>query len=348
MQARIPLAIIGTSLSLAALAACGSAQGRSATARAPGGAAAAAAAALSSASGGSARLCGAEAPETLARTAGLVARRIYANELASAEVFHDKHQVESYGPLLSGLESGNRVAVSEAVRSLVYSHTHVVRLRVTRGPNVLADVGGPQILAPVGGTLRRRGRTLGRYLLSVQDDLGYVKLVSRFIGVPLVMRAGSQSLAIEGAVSPGPPTIPIHGPVSYRGRSYQAFSFAARAFPNAALRISLLVPVAGSLTRQTCASIRVDELGRVAQRISRRFSLSPSNFDSYIKATAPLTGGLIYIRAGSHQLAGSSRPGPSKLPSQGMVSYRGSSYGVSSFGAASSAGAVRIYLLVHT
>jgi hypothetical protein len=56
---------------------------------------------------------------------------------------------------------------------------------------------------------------------------------------------------------------------------------------------------------------------------------------------------LIYIRSGSHQLAGSSQPGPAKLPSRGTVSYRGSSYGVSSFTAASEAGQVRIYQLVR-
>jgi hypothetical protein len=135
--------------------------------------------------------------------------------------------------------------------------------------------------------------------------------------------------------------------VSYRGKSYRAFSFPGQAFPSGPLRISLLVPVPGSLSRQSCSAIKVAELGRVAQRVSHRFSLAPSNFGSYIKATAPLTGGLIYVRAGSHQLAGSSQPAPANLPSQGTVSYRGSSYGVSSFTAASEAGQVRIYQLVR-
>jgi hypothetical protein len=335
---------------LGTLAACGSAQGRSASGQRLAGQPAAVASAVRSPVGAapsSTQPCGAEAAETFARTAGLVAIRIYAKELASSEVSNDKHQVETYGPLLSALEGGNRAAISEAVTSLVYSHTHVVRLRVTRGSRVLADVGGPQILAPVGGTLRRNGRPLGRYVLSVQDDLGYVKLVSRFIGVPLVLSAGSHVLSIEGAVSPGPAAIPAHGAVSYRGKSYQSFSFPAQAFPSGGLRVSLLVPVSGSLSRQTCSAIKVAELGRVAERISRRFTLSPSNFGSYIKAAAPLTGGLIYVRAGSHQLAGSSQPGPANLPSQGTVRYRGSSYGVSSFTAMSEAGQVRIYQLVH-
>jgi hypothetical protein len=189
---------------------------------------------------------------------------------------------------------------------------------------------------------------LGQYVLSVQDDLGYVKLVSRFLGAPLVLSEGSHALAIEGAVNPGPRTIPAHWPVSYRGKSYQAFSFPAQSFPSGELRISLLVPVTPSLSHQTCAAIKVAELGRVAELISRRFTLSPSSFGSYINVTTPLTEGLIYIRAGSHQLGGSSQPGPSKLPSEGTVRYLGSSYSVTSFVVASEVGQVRIYELVHS
>jgi len=350
VQNRIPLAVLSVLIPLGTLAACGSTRGSGASGQPLAGQPPAVASAVRGPVGaapGTSKACGAKAAETLARTAGLVATQIYVQELASSEVSKDKRQVERYGPLLSALEGGNRAAISEAVTSLVYSHTHVVRLRVTRGNRVLADVGGPQILAPVGGTLRRNGRTLGHYVLSVQDDLGYVKLVSRFIGMPLVLSARSHALGIEGAVNPGPPAIPTHGAVRYRGNSYQAFSFPAQAFPSGGLRISLLVPVPGSLSRQSCSAIKVAELGRVAERVSHRFSLAPSNFRSYIKATTPLTGGLIYIRAGSHQLAGSSRPGPANLPSKGTIRYRRSSYGVSSFTAASEAGQVRIYQLVR-
>ena len=346
MKNRRPFAILSLLVPLGTLAACGAAQGRSpAGGTRPAGVATASRSPVGTPA--SSQPCGVEAAETLARTDGLVATRIYANELASSEVSHDQRQVETYGPLLTALQAGNRTAIREAVSSLVYSHTHIVRLRVTSGSQVLADVGGPQIIAPVDGTLQRHGKTLGHYVLSVQDDLGYVKLVSRFIGVPLVLSAGSHALNIEGAVSPGPSAIPAHGAVSYGGRSYQSFSFSARAFPSSALRVSLLVPVSGSLSGQSCSAIRTAELGRVAERISRRLALSTSTFGSYIKSTAPLTGGLIYVRAGSRQLAGSTNPGPARLPSQGTIGYRGSSYGVSSFTAASGAGQVRIYQLIH-
>jgi hypothetical protein len=291
--------------------------------------------------------CGPAAPEVLAYAAGEVATRIYGSELSSSETQSDQRQVEGYGPLLSAVASGNRGAIEAAVTSLVYSHTHIVRLRITTGSTVLADVGGPYILAPVSGRLRLNGRTIGHYVLSVQDDLGYVKLVSRFLGVPLAMRVGARQLPIEGLLTPGPASIPAHGPVTYGRVLYQAFSFNARSFPGGPLRISLLVPVPASLSANTCAEIKSAELAHAAQLISRRFTLAPASFPGYIRLVRTLTHGLLYVRSGSRQLAGSTRPGPSSLPDSGSVKYHGSTYQVSSFLAPSTAGQIRIYQLVR-
>jgi hypothetical protein len=335
-------ALLGT-----VLAACGaSAQGTSGTAARSSAHTPATIAPSTQAPGIARTPCGPAAAEVLARAAGSVATRIYAGELSGSETLNDKSQVEHFTPLLAAMASGERAAVKAAVNSLVFSHTHVVRLRVTRGGVVLADVGGPYILAPVSGTLRFHGRSVGLYVLSVQDDLGYVKLVTRFIGAPLVLRTGSRTVPVEGVLAPGPASIPDHGPVSYRNAAYEAFSFNASAFPSGPLRISLLLPLPRSLSASTCAEIKNRELGRVAQRISRRFALAPGNLSAYIEVTRTLTGGLIYIRSGSHQLAGSTRPGPLRLPSEGSVRYRGVSYAVSSFLASTSVGQVRIYQLV--
>jgi hypothetical protein len=346
MDARAGIRTSAAAVLATALAACGaSAQSTSPTAsssaHAPAGIAAA-----SQAPAIARAPCGAAAAEVLARTAGAVATRIYAGELSGGETQSDRSQVERFTPLLAAVASGERAAVNAAVNSLVFSHTHVVRLRVTRGGAVLADVGGSYILAPVGGTLRFGGRPVGRYLLSVQDDLGYVKLATRFIGAPIVLRTGSRTVPVEGVLAPGPAHIPDHGPVSYRNTAYEAFSFNASAFPSGPLRISLLLPLPRSLARDTCAEIKNRELGRVAQRISRRFALAPGNFSAYIKVTRTLTQGLIYIRSGSRQLAGSTLPGPPPLPSEGSVTYRGVSYEVSSFLASTTVGQVRIYQLV--
>jgi hypothetical protein len=290
--------------------------------------------------------CGRAAPEVLARTVGAVAAQIYAGEVASSETIKDRRQVENYAPLLRALAKDDKAAVKRAVTSLVYSHTHIVRLRVIRGSTVMADVGGPYILAPLTGTLRLHGRTVGRYVLSVQDDVGYVKIETRFIGAPLVLRMGSKNVPVEGLLAPGPASIPEHGPVTYRHVAYQAYSFDASAFPNGPLRISVLVSLPAALSRESCAVIRDSELAVVARRVAGQFSLTPANFQTYVNLVRTDTGGFLYVRAGSRQLAGSTRPGPARLPISGSVRYRGVSYDVHSFRAPSSVGTVRIYELL--
>jgi hypothetical protein len=290
--------------------------------------------------------CGAAAPVVLANAAGSVAQRIYASEARSSETESDKRQVEGYGPLLSAVRNGEHAAIEAAVHGLVYSHTHIVRLRVSSGSRVLADIGGPYILAPVSGTLRSNGRTIARFVFSVQDDLGYVKLVTRFTGAPLILRTDSGQVPVPGQLSPGPAKIPDRGAVSYRGRSYQAYSFNARAYPSGRLRVSLLLAIAPGLSKQTCAAVNAQELALVAQRISRRFSLSRSTFAPYIRLVHTMTDALVYVRAGGRTLAGSTRSTPPRLPSTGALRWRGVSYEARSFHAPSSLGRVGVFVLV--
>jgi len=290
--------------------------------------------------------CGARAPEVLATAAGTVAERIYASEVKSSEVLSDKHQIESDGPLLSAMASGNSAAIKAAVHTLVYSHTHIVRLRVSRGSVLLADDGGPYILAPVSGRLRSHGKEVGHFVFSVQDDLGYVKLETRFVGAPLVMRTDAGNVPVEGLVKPGPDTIPDHGPVSYGGTNYEAYSFKANAYPSGRLRISLLLPLPGGLAEKTCEEIKAAEFGLVAQRISRRFTLSQAAYPPYIKLVNTMTHALVYVRSGSRTLAGSSHDTPAKLPRSGAVSFHGVDYEATSFTAPASGGSVRVHVLV--
>ena len=282
-------------------------------------------------------------PAVLANTAGLVAERIYGSEVSSSEVSSDKSQIESYTPLIRAVENGESAALKAAVHTLVYAHTHIVRLRVSRGSTLLFDEGGPYILAPVSGRLRSHGKEVGRFVFSVQDDLGYVKLETRFIGAPLVLRTESGQVPIEGLLSPGPRSIPDRGPLTYRGASYEAYSFKAAAYPSGRLRISLLLGITSSLARETCQRIKAQELGLIAQRISRRFALSSSSFAPFVDLTQTLTHTLVYVRKGSQKLAGG---GPSKLPSSGPLSYHRAKYEVASFSAPTSAGQVRVYVLV--
>jgi hypothetical protein len=286
--------------------------------------------------------CGLATEPTVAGAVSTVASNIYRREAAGGA---DKRQVERNVPLLRALASGSRPAVLAAVTHLVYSGTHIVRLRVIRGGAVLADVGGPYVLAPVRGSLRYRGRTVGSYVLSVQDDVGYVKLETRFIGLPLIVERSSGRVPLPGTIPAGA-AIPESGTTTFQGGDYRVVSLRGEAVPSGLLRISLLLPAVTADVVHSCATVRVRELGRLAERIWQRFALVHGSSASYIESAVALTGALIYIRAGSRQLAASSPPGPSALPQEGSISYHGVLYGVTSFAAPAAGANARVYVLV--
>jgi hypothetical protein len=302
--------------------------------------------------------CAASTVQTIVSIDGNVAERIYRDELVGSGTIADQHQVEENGPLLKALarvsalakdkSAGARAvreaadAVTEAVHGLVYSHTHIVRLRVLQGGKLLADIGGPYIIAPAGGSLRFHGRVVGTYLLSVQDDLGFVGLERRLVGVPLILHVGAVRVPLQGTTRTGSVVIPDRGAVVIRGAHFQAYSFDAKAFPTGAVRISLLLPLgrgsgagsgsgAGRGSALSCAAVKVAEVGRIARLIWLRFVLDGGSSSSFVTFTQSHTGALIYLREGLRQIAGSTEPGPPGLPESGTVRYRGTTYGVTSF-----------------
>jgi hypothetical protein len=290
--------------------------------------------------------CAAETAHTFLAVDGMVAERIYRQELEGPATVRDRHQVESYEPLSRALAEGNRKAIRGAVVALVYSHTHIVRLRVSHNGSLLADIGGPYIIAPVRGQLSFHGRHVGSYVLSVQDDLGYVGLETRLIGAPVALFVKNARLPIEGTMRTGRIPLPDRGTVTINGGSYTTYAFDARAYPAGVLRIVLLRPHRPDSSR-SCAAVRVAETGRIGRAIWRRFMLDGSPVSGFVDFTRAHTGALTYVRAGRRQLAGSTDPGPPPLPPSGSIRYRGVTYGVTSFTSTSpSSGAVRIYQLV--
>jgi hypothetical protein len=174
-------------------------------------------------------------------TLGHVGERIYQEELHSPDVAATLRSMESSTTFQRAVAAGSVSATRAAILGFFAAHIHVVRVRVTIGGRLLIDEGGPYALAPVHGTLRSGGRVAGNFEMAIQDDAGYLKLAHLFIGTEVLMRTGSRQ--VMGTLSPGPATVPDRGEVTYRGRSYQAYSFIGEAFPAGPLRISLLQPV---------------------------------------------------------------------------------------------------------
>jgi hypothetical protein len=287
-----------------------------------------------------ANACGAATAATIAAVDTAAAEKIYAGETHSRETSADVAHVTGAQALLSALASSKEAAAREAVHAIVYApHWHIVRLRVVKAGRVLADVGGPDVIAPVGGPLRWHGRTVGSFVMSVQDDLGYVKLVSRFIGVPVdLYRNGS---LVMGTLALAQPPARNGQRVSSGGAAYQTQLFDANAFPSGVLRVALLVPIpSGAEASPSCTSVRSAAWGSIATHIAARLTPLPAHYQDLVDVLRGTTGGVAVVKAGSQQLAGG--PAPANVPRTGTVKFRGRSWSVFSWEPVPPA---RIYLL---
>ncbi len=185
-----------------------------------------------------AALCGSSDEETTVNTLSRIARLIYEGE-AGRRTLTQIERVQQNAPLLRAVSKHDKAATRKAVEALL--HQHIVRLRVSSDGKLLTDVGGPYVLAPVTAPLHLRGRTIGSFVLSIQDDEGYKRLANRLAGLDVLMYMGKRLVKSTIGASPGP--VPASGPVSVHGKSYRAYTFDAKAFPSGPLRITVLIPL---------------------------------------------------------------------------------------------------------
>ncbi len=182
-------------------------------------------------------LCGAEEEATLVNTVSRIARRIYEGE-AGRRTLASIKRVQQSTALQDAVARRDPVATRAAIAVLL--HNHIVRLRVSAGTRLLSDVGGPFVLAPVEAPLSRGGRTVGSFVLSIQDDEGYKRLAQRLVGLDVLMYMGSR--LVKSTLGDAPGTIPTNGAFTRAGKRYRLFTFAAKAFPSGPLRITVLIP----------------------------------------------------------------------------------------------------------
>jgi hypothetical protein len=185
-----------------------------------------------------ASLCGADNEATLVNTVSRIARRIYEGE-AGRRTLASIKRVQQSTALQDAVAKRDPVATRAAI-AVVQQH-HIVRLRVSAGTRLLSDVGGPFVLAPVEAPLSRGGRTVGSFVLSIQDDEGYKRLAQRLVGLDVVMYMGSRLVKSTLGGSPG--TIPTSGTFTRAGKRYALYTFTAKAFPSGPLRITVLIPI---------------------------------------------------------------------------------------------------------
>lgn len=289
--------------------------------------------------------CSAASTQTVADVYDKVARRIYEGEIHSNEVRVDAAHITSSQELLGALASSDAQTVHRAVYSIVYTpHWHIVRLRVTQNGHVLADVGGPYIIAPISGPLAVNGRKVGTYTMSVQDDVGYVKLVSRFIGVPIDLYGTPRPPGsfLMGTLKPAPATVGDGTVVNVGGGTYLTRVLDTRAFPEGKLKVALFVPTATRAQfAHSCQALRLAAWGNVVKHVAARFTPLHTHYQEFVGTLQGSTASPAYVRIGNRQIAGLNA-GPRHIPRHGTVKYRGLTWHVFSWSPQPPA---RIYML---
>jgi hypothetical protein len=164
-----------------------------------------------------------------------VARRIYDQEAGGAVGHAAVRRIARDRALLAALGSGNGAALrAAALRQLFNPGKHVVRLSVVRAGRKLTDVGGAFVVAPA--TLPLRGDVLEA---SMQDVVGYVKLVHRLTGVQIVVR-GAPGHVETSLAAAADAALPASGDATIAGRAYVVRSFRERGYAGEALEVWIL------------------------------------------------------------------------------------------------------------
>jgi hypothetical protein len=188
--------------------------------------------------------CGSSSEETTVNVLSHVAKLIYDGE-AGGRTLTQVVRVQHNAPLLAAVARRDPAATKIAVEKLL--NQHIVRLRVNSASGgLLSDVGGPYVLAPVSASLQLGGRTIGNFVLSIQDDEGYLRLARRLAGLRVLMYMNvnaAHPTLVKNSLGPEPGSVPESGSYQYRGSNYRVYTLHATAFPSGPLLIHVLIPI---------------------------------------------------------------------------------------------------------
>jgi hypothetical protein len=159
-----------------------------------------------------------------------VARAVYAEQVSGAHSLAVLHKVGADPTLLRLLESGQPAAARAYVARQfprVWYHWHVSRMRVSQGSRVVTEIGVPFVLPPSQMVLRGSGgRPVGTLQVSMQDEIGFVRLMHRrYPSVQVILRGRGRSHLRTSMHAAALVKLPARGSVSLAGRRYLVRSF---------------------------------------------------------------------------------------------------------------------------
>ena len=163
----------------------------------------------------------------------------YLLESQGAVIHTDLRQLAHDTVLIDALSAGRLTsALAEANRQLV---RHVVRIQVSRGSRLLLDANPTSF--DVGGSgvqlHAANGTSLGRLQITVQDVIGFIKLVHKLNAADVVVR-GAQGQVRTSLPAATKVSLPPSGCTQIGSRRYVVRSFNETGFTGEALTVWLL------------------------------------------------------------------------------------------------------------
>jgi hypothetical protein len=159
-----------------------------------------------------------------------VARAVYAGQVGGAHSLAVLHKVGADRTLLRLLGSVQVSAARTYVAQKfprVWYHWHVSRMRVSQGSQTVTEIGVPFVLPPSQMVLRGSGgRAVGTLQVSMQDEIGFVRLMHRrYPSVQAILRGQGPSHLRTSMHAAAGVKLPASGSVSIGGRRYLVRSF---------------------------------------------------------------------------------------------------------------------------
>jgi hypothetical protein len=158
------------------------------------------------------------------------AKQLYSAEVRGTHAIDTMAGVGNDPRLLGLLGSGHTAAVRAFVAReyrRVWYHWHVSYLSIRRGPRTVTSIGVPFVLPGPKMTLRGAGGgALGTLRISMQDEIGFVRLMRRIHpSVQVVIRGRGPTHLRTSLHSSASAKLPSSGTATIGGRRYLVRSF---------------------------------------------------------------------------------------------------------------------------
>jgi hypothetical protein len=170
----------------------------------------------------------------------------YTREVSGGKVRSLLRRVAHDPALLQALATSDAAARAYVARQFpsVWYHWHISRMRITRGSKLVTERGVPFVVDGPQMTLRgANGKALGKLQVSLQDEIGFVRLMHRSHPVDVVVRGTAAADVRSSLPAATHAALPATGTVTIGGRKYAVRSFHETAWSNQPVTIWFLAAV---------------------------------------------------------------------------------------------------------